>query len=64
MRERVLSVKRGEVPRDEVSVEISDLKSQVKQLLFLGRTPLPEYADLAAISAWAVDAQRRHWGWA
>lgn len=63
LRQRVLSVKRGEVSRDEVSVEISDLKSQVKQLLFLGRTPLPEYADLPAISAWAIDAQRRHWGW-
>ncbi len=62
-RERVLAVKRGEVPRDEVSVEISGLEGEVRALLDEGRTPLPETADLAGITAWAIDAQRRHWGW-
>lgn len=62
LRPRVLAVKRGEVRRDEVSAQISEL-SRVKQLLFLGRTPLPEVADLETISAWAIEAQRRHWGW-
>lgn len=58
-RERVLPVKRGEVPRDEVSREIATLESWVRRLLDESGTPLPERAD-----AWAIDAQRRHWGWA
>lgn len=62
-RERVLAVKRGEVPRDEVSAEISRLEAAVRQLLDEGGTPLPATADYDAITAWAVDAQRRHWGW-
>jgi len=62
-RERVLAVKRGEVPRSEVSAEISDHERRVRELLNSGATPLPETANLPTISAWAIDAQRRHWGW-
>ena len=62
-RERVLSVKRGEVPREEVSAQITDLESQVRALLDDNRSPLPEFADANRIGEWAVDAQRRHWGW-
>lgn len=62
-RARVLAVKRGEVPRDEVSAEISRLESAVRSLLDEGRSPLPRAADLDRISAWAIAAQRRHWGW-
>ncbi|MCB0893389.1 MAG: nucleotidyltransferase domain-containing protein [Micropruina glycogenica] len=62
-REQVLAVKRGEVPRDEVSREIGRLEAAVRDLLDTGRTPLPATADYTLISAWAVDAQRRHWGW-
>ncbi|MDR1432223.1 MAG: nucleotidyltransferase domain-containing protein [Propionibacteriaceae bacterium] len=63
-RERVLAVKRGEVRRDEVSAEVAKLESAVRALLDTGKTPLPATADLAAITEWAVSAQRRHWGWA
>ena len=63
-RERVLSVKRGEVPRDEVSAEIGALEARVRDLLDTGRTPLPATADFALITEWALGAQRRHWGWA
>jgi hypothetical protein len=28
-----------------------------------GSSPLPRTADLDRISAWAIDAQRRHWHW-
>ena len=63
-RERVLSVKRGEVPREEVSAEISALEAKVRGLLDTGGTPLPATADHDVISEWAVSAQRRHWGWA
>ena len=60
---RVLAVKRGEVPREEVSAEILELQSRVRRLLDEGRTPLPERADLDRITDWAISAQRRHWGW-
>lgn len=62
-RERVLSVKRGEVPRDEVSAEISRLEADVRTLLDEDRAPLLETANFDRITTWAVDAQRRHWGW-
>lgn len=62
-RERVLAVKRGEVPRDDVSAQIADIERNVRSLLDTGAAPLPLTADLPLISAWAVKAQRRHWGW-
>lgn len=62
-RERVLAVKRGEVPREEVSAEIGRVQTEVRALLDEGRTPLPEHADHERVTAWAVDAQRRHWHW-
>ena len=62
-REHVLAVKRGEVPRDEVSTEITQLENKVRTLLDAGQSPLPERADIQAITAWSVSAHRRHWGW-
>jgi predicted nucleotidyltransferase len=63
-RERVLSVKRGDVPRlDDVLTEISGVQAQVEDLLTTGKTPLPAEPDLVAVSDWAVSAHRRHWGW-
>jgi hypothetical protein len=62
-RGRVLAVKRGEVDREEVSAEISRLEDAVRALLDENRSPLPPTADLDRISAWAIDAQRRHWHW-
>jgi predicted nucleotidyltransferase len=62
-RQRVLMVKRGEVSRDEVSAEITAIKTQIRALLDEGRTAVRPEADLAAINSWAIDAQRRHWGW-
>lgn len=62
-RERVRAVKRGEIPRDEVSAEITSIEHRVRDLLADGGTPLPQRSDLERISGWALDAQRRHWGW-
>ncbi len=62
-RERVLAVKRGEVPRDEVSAEIAVKEAEVRRILDDGTSPLPPHADLDRINEWAIDAQRRHWGW-
>jgi hypothetical protein len=61
-RERVLAVKRGEVPRAEVSAEIDRLERAVRALLDDG-CPLPDRADVPRITEWAVAAQRDHWGW-
>lgn len=63
-RERVLAVKRGEVDRGEVSAEISRLEASVRAILDEDRTPLPIAADLDRNQRMAIDAQRRHWGWA
>lgn len=63
-RERVLSVKRGEVARlEDVLAEIASVRGRVEDLLATGESPLPEEPDLAVISDWAVSAHRRHWGW-
>ena len=63
-RDRVLRVKRGEVGRlDDVLREIAEVRTEVERALADGRTPLPAEPDLAAVSAWSVDAHRRHWGW-
>ncbi len=62
-RDRVLAVKRGEVPRGELWQQIAAIEDETRALLDDGRTPLPAGADVAAITAWAIDAQRRHWGW-
>lgn len=64
-RERVRQVKRGEVPSlDEVLAELDTLRDEVERRLATRDTPLPESPDLLRISAWSVEAHRRHWGWA
>jgi hypothetical protein len=63
-RERVLRVKRGDVPvLDEVLAEIAAVQGQVEELLAAGRSPLPAEPDLATIGPWSIGAHRRHWGW-
>ena len=63
-RERVLQVKRGEIPAiDDVLHAISHVQAQIEHRLATGDTPLPEQPDLATISDWSVSAHRRHWGW-
>jgi uncharacterized protein len=62
-RERVLAVKRGEIPQAEVSAEIIEIRDQTRALLDSGRCQLPLTADISAITDWSVSAHRRHWGW-
>lgn len=63
VRERVLAVKRGEVPRHEVSAEITDLEREVREILDTGRAAVREHPNRAAIQSWSIYAHRRHWGW-
>jgi len=64
-RERVLAIKRGDVhDLAEVLAEIGRVQAEVEEILATGRSPLPEVADLPAITAWSVQAHRRQWGWA
>jgi hypothetical protein len=63
-RERVLRVKRGDVPDLGTALaEIADVQARVEDVLATGNTPLPGEPDRAGVSAWAVSAHRRHWGW-
>jgi hypothetical protein len=63
-RQRVLQVKRGEVTAiNDVLQEISHVQNQIEQRLAAGDTPLPDEPDLTTISAWSINAHRRHWNW-
>lgn len=63
-RERVLCVKRGDVPAlADVLGEIAAVRAEVEELLATGRTPLRAEPDWDTITDWAVHAHRRHWGW-
>jgi hypothetical protein len=64
-RERVLRVKRGDVPAvADVLTEIDGVQRQIEHVLAAGHTPLPVEPDWAAVSAWSVHAHRQHWSWA
>lgn len=60
-RQRVLEVKRGEVPREEVDAEITKVEQILHQLIEDGRTALPDQADIPGITAWSSAAHLRHW---
>jgi uncharacterized protein len=59
-RAHVLAVKRGEVPRQEVSRAIVELTQITKGVLESG-TPLPDSPDWAKIGEFSVDAHLVHW---
>lgn len=63
VRSRVLAVKRGEIPRAEVSAEIAQIERTIRGLLDSGRTAVPAHPNREAVQAWAVSVQREHWGW-
>ncbi len=63
-RERVLQVKRGDVPvLGDVLTEIAAVQRQTEEFLETGRTPLRAEPDLDAVSEWCIRAHQRHWGW-
>jgi uncharacterized protein len=63
-RERVLRVKRGDVPAlADVVAEIAQTEAAIEHALDTGATPLPPEPDLEAVSAWSTGAHRRQWSW-
>jgi hypothetical protein len=56
-RERLLEVKRGEVPWDDVERWRLRLQAEVDEAL--RRSPLPPAPDVAAVDAWLVSVRRR-----
>ena len=58
-RSRVFAVRHGEVPKQEVLEEIAQLEQLTKAAL--GKAPLPEKPDSAAITRFLVEAYRDAW---
>jgi len=56
-RERLLEIKRGEVPWDDVERWRLRLQAEVDEAL--RRSPLPPAPDVAAVDAWLVSVRRR-----
>lgn len=61
-REEVLSIKKGEVPQSWVLSRVEALDAEIRKTLE-SNSPLPDRADIEKITAWAILAQRKHWGW-
>jgi hypothetical protein len=59
-RAHVLAVKRGEIPRQEVSRSIVGLTEATVKMLKKG-TPLPPEPDWVRINAFSIDAHLEHW---
>ncbi len=57
-RERLLGIKRGEVPWDDVERWRLQLQAEVDEAL--RRSPLPPAPDVAAVDAWLVSVRRRN----
>jgi hypothetical protein len=60
-RSRVMAVRLGERPFDDVLAEIDAVQRRLATAL--ERTSLPDEPDRAAVDAFLVDAYRRAWGW-
>lgn len=60
-REAVLAVKRGEVPREDVSEEITHMENKVRDLLDRHATVLPPEPNLEAIETWSVLMHLENW---
>lgn len=60
-RSRVLAVKRGEVPREEVSAEITEIAAGIRAALDAGTTAVPPTADLDSISQLSIELHEWFW---
>lgn len=60
-RERVLDVKTGKVPREEVSEEITDIEHSIRDLLGTDRIAVPPQPNFKAIEEWSIDTHLTYW---
>lgn len=60
-RERVLKVKTGQIPRDEVSEEIADIEASIKILVDGDGLAVPKQPNFDAIETWSFLAHMEHW---
>jgi predicted nucleotidyltransferase len=60
-RQAVLAVKLGKHSRDEVSSWITDLETQIRELLDTERCQLPPTPHMPTISKWSIEAHEQHW---
>lgn len=63
IRARVLAVKRGEVPIDEVATEITNVAAVIRELIDDGKCAVPDRPNREAIESFSVHAHRQHWRW-
>lgn len=62
IREHVLSVKRGEISREDVSAEITKIAKEVQTLLDEGKTAVRDRPNVTMIEEWSVSAHMMQWG--
>ncbi len=60
-RERVLKVKTGQVSREEVSEEITDIETSIQILIDGNRLAVPKQPNYDAIETWSFLAHMEHW---
>lgn len=60
-RERVLAVKRGEVPQQEVSDEITEIENNTRALLGTDRIAVPPLPQFDAIEKWSILTHLQYW---
>jgi hypothetical protein len=58
-RQRILAVRTGSVPFEEVLAEADELRSRLEELV--RSSPLPEHADDAAVNAFLAGTYRAWW---
>lgn len=60
-REAVLAVKRGEVPREDVSEEITLVEKQIQKLIDTDGLAVPKQPNFKAIEEWSIWTHLRYW---
>jgi len=60
-RERVMAIRRGDVPLDEALTEIDDIERRL--LAAVEASPLREEPDYESVNAFLIETHRQAWGW-
>ena len=60
-RSRIMAIRRGEVPENEVIAEVTQVERELEAAI--AASPLPAEPDREAVDAFIVDTYREAWGW-